>query len=150
MHRNSYLFYIFSGLYRVYRLGQTKPVYIYRLVTSGTMEEVVYNRQITKEAMNHRVIDEEDIDRHFTLEELNHLDRFKYVPEDEPSLIKGDFSDDPLISSLAKNHGKAIVEVVSHNSFFDEFNENEVSEFDVWKCEEEYEKEIEKMENRKF
>uniref|UniRef100_A0AC34FVG4 Uncharacterized protein n=1 Tax=Panagrolaimus sp. ES5 TaxID=591445 RepID=A0AC34FVG4_9BILA len=133
-----------QSLYRVYRLGQTKPVYIYRLVTSGTMEELVYNRQIVKEAMNHRVIDEEDIDRHFTMAQINHLYRFKYVPEDEPPLIKGDFSDDPLISSLVKNYGKAIVEVVSHNSFFDEFNENEVSEYDVVKCEEKYEKEVKK------
>uniref|UniRef100_A0AC35FBG7 Uncharacterized protein n=1 Tax=Panagrolaimus sp. PS1159 TaxID=55785 RepID=A0AC35FBG7_9BILA len=117
-----------QSLYRVYRLGQTKPVFIYRLVTSGTVEEIVYNRQIAKEATGHRVIDEADIDRHFTREELKHLYRFKYVPEDEPPIIKGNFND-----SLT-----AIVAVVSHDSFFDEFNEDEVSEDEVSKFEEIY------------
>uniref|UniRef100_A0AC34F4H8 Uncharacterized protein n=1 Tax=Panagrolaimus sp. ES5 TaxID=591445 RepID=A0AC34F4H8_9BILA len=131
-----------QSLYRVYRLGQTKPVYIYRLVTSGTMEEVVYNRQITKEATCHRVVDEEDINRHFTHEELKHLYRFNYVSANEPTLIVGNFDDDPLIYYMVKKYPKALVEVVSHNSFFDEFNENEVSESDVNQYEEKYEKEM--------
>uniref|UniRef100_A0A914R3B1 Uncharacterized protein n=1 Tax=Panagrolaimus davidi TaxID=227884 RepID=A0A914R3B1_9BILA len=130
-----------QSLYRVYRLGQTKPVFIYRLVTSGTMEEIVYNRQIAKEATGHRVIDEKNINRHFTDEELKHLYRFKYVPEDEPPIIKGNFNDS-LTSHMINKYGSAIVAVVSHNSFFDEFNEDEVSEQDVTKFEEMYDNEI--------
>ena len=37
-----------QAMARVYRQGQKKPCYIYRMFTSGTVEEVVYQRQTQK------------------------------------------------------------------------------------------------------
>lgn len=38
-------------LCRVYRYGQTKPCYIYRLVSDCTMEKKMYDRQVSKQGM---------------------------------------------------------------------------------------------------
>jgi hypothetical protein len=43
---------------RVYRFGQTKPVYIYRLVSTDTMEDKVHRRQLHKEVLSSWVIDD--------------------------------------------------------------------------------------------
>lgn len=59
-----------QALHRCYRYGQTKPVYVYRLLTEGTMEEKVYSRSVNKTNLASRVIDNKDPQRNFTKGEL--------------------------------------------------------------------------------
>lgn len=42
---------------RVYRYGQTKPVFVYRLVTASTIEERIYKQSVHKKSISRRVID---------------------------------------------------------------------------------------------
>ncbi|KAG0589830.1 hypothetical protein KC19_1G051700 [Ceratodon purpureus] len=69
-----------QAIARIWREGQLKPVMIYRLLSTGSIEEKIYQRQIMKGGMSAAV--EGDIDghtkkssigRHFSKEELREL-----------------------------------------------------------------------------
>lgn len=46
-----------QAIFRAYRYGQQKSVFVYRLVASGTMEEKIHMRQLDKQTLSARVVD---------------------------------------------------------------------------------------------
>eukprot|EP00731_Ephydatia_muelleri_P018095 Em0011g135a len=63
-----------QAMARVWRDGQKKQVFIYRLLSTGTIEEKILQRQAHKKALSSCVVDkEEDVERHFSLEDLRKL-----------------------------------------------------------------------------
>jgi DNA repair and recombination protein RAD54B len=46
-----------QALARIYRAGQTRDTYIYRFITTGSIEEKIYQRQISKTTLSGCVID---------------------------------------------------------------------------------------------
>ena len=60
---------------RCWRIGQKKPVpvTVYRLITSGTIEEKIYHRQIFKTVLSNRVLGEGNDLCSFTSTNLNDL-----------------------------------------------------------------------------
>lgn len=65
---------------RAWRLGQTKPVKIYRLMTEGTIEEKIYHRQIFKQFMTNKVLKDPKQRSSYDLSDL--YDLFSFTPGD--------------------------------------------------------------------
>ncbi|CAM6012814.1 unnamed protein product [Sphagnum balticum] len=76
-----------QALFRAWRFGQKKNVYAYRLLASGTMEEKIYNRQVSKEGLAARVLDEHQVGRFFVEDDLEFL---FVLDEDEDGLVFDD------------------------------------------------------------
>jgi DNA excision repair protein ERCC-6 len=55
---------------RAWRIGQTKHVTIYRLITTGTIEEKIYHRQIFKQYLTNRVLNDPQQRRFFKNNDL--------------------------------------------------------------------------------
>ncbi|XP_008441788.2 protein CHROMATIN REMODELING 20 isoform X5 [Cucumis melo] len=68
--------YDLQAIYRAWRYGQTKPVFAYRFLAHGTMEEKIYKRQVTKEGLAARVVDRQQVYRTISREEMLHLFEF--------------------------------------------------------------------------
>ncbi|XP_035548930.1 protein CHROMATIN REMODELING 20 isoform X2 [Juglans regia] len=68
--------YDLQAIYRAWRYGQKKPVFAYRLMAHGTMEEKIYKRQVTKEGLAARVLDRQQVGRTISKEEMLHLFEF--------------------------------------------------------------------------
>uniref|UniRef100_A0A182Q2T2 DNA repair and recombination protein RAD54-like n=1 Tax=Anopheles farauti TaxID=69004 RepID=A0A182Q2T2_9DIPT len=63
-----------QAMARVWRDGQKKPCFIYRLLATGTIEEKIFQRQTHKKALSTTVVDNaEDGERHFTQDDLKDL-----------------------------------------------------------------------------
>jgi DNA excision repair protein ERCC-6 len=58
---------------RVYRLGQTRQVSILRLITAGTIEEKIYHRQIFKQYLTQRILEDPKQTRFFRAADLYDL-----------------------------------------------------------------------------
>nr|CDQ05062.2 BMA-RAD-54 [Brugia malayi] len=63
-----------QAMARVWRDGQKKNCFIYRLLSTGSIEEKMFQRQAHKKALSSCVVDEiSDVARHFSKDQLRHL-----------------------------------------------------------------------------
>ncbi|XP_065058762.1 transcriptional regulator ATRX homolog [Rhopilema esculentum] len=119
-----------QSIFRVYRFGQDKPVYVYRFVSQGTMEQKIYERQINKLALSGRVVDEQQISRHFTDEELRELYVFnaeEYKEGDDTPVPQ--LPADPLLAEvLQRQHPKWIVKYQEHDILLENVEEEQLTE----------------------
>ncbi|XP_033833701.1 transcriptional regulator ATRX-like [Periophthalmus magnuspinnatus] len=125
--------YDIQSIYRVYRFGQQKPVFVYRFLAQGTMEEKIYDRQVTKQSLSNRVVDQQQIERHFTLFELTELYTFKPDLLDDPTSSRGKrmssvVPKDAVLSELLQSCKDHIVSFHEHDSLLDHKEEEELSE----------------------
>ncbi|EDV53661.2 uncharacterized protein Dere_GG12244 [Drosophila erecta] len=115
-----------QSIFRVYRFGQIKPCYIYRLIAMGTMEQKVYERQVAKQATAKRVIDEQQISRHYNQTDLMELYSYELKPSTEremPILPK-----DRLFAEILTEHDKLIFKYHEHDSLLEQEEHENLTE----------------------
>lgn len=63
-----------QALARVWRDGQKKDCFVYRFISTGSIEEKIFQRQSHKQSLSTCVVDSgEDVERHFSLNSLREL-----------------------------------------------------------------------------
>ncbi|XP_077250918.1 protein CHROMATIN REMODELING 20-like isoform X2 [Tasmannia lanceolata] len=119
-----------QAIYRVWRYGQNKPVYAYRLMAHGTMEEKIYKRQVTKEGLAARVVDRQQVHRTMSKEEVLHLfdfgddenavevpekDQEIPVPSNQDTIEVAGFSQQKLLSQGSCSSDKFMENLLSRH-----------------------------------
>ncbi|XP_055674362.1 transcriptional regulator ATRX isoform X2 [Falco peregrinus] len=126
--------YDIQSIFRVYRFGQNKPVFVYRFLAQGTMEDKIYDRQVTKQSLSFRVVDQQQVERHFTMNELTELYTFEPDLLDDPNSEKKKKRDTPMLpkdtilAELLQIHKEYIVGYHEHDSLLDHKEEEELTE----------------------
>jgi hypothetical protein len=78
-----------QAMCRCYRHGQTKPVYVYRLVSKGTMESTIYSQQIHKQGLSKRVVDDCGTEAHYDSSDLKLFFNIRAFKESQKSKNPG-------------------------------------------------------------
>lgn len=68
---------------RAYRLGQKKPVYVYRFLAGGTFEELIFNNAVFKRQLAVRVVDKKTVVRESKKKSSAYLTHVQDVEKDE-------------------------------------------------------------------
>ncbi|RZB45320.1 Protein CHROMATIN REMODELING 20 isoform C [Glycine soja] len=161
--------YDLQAIYRSWRYGQKKPVFAYRLLAHGTMEEKIYKRQVTKEGLAARVVDRQQVHRTISKEEMLHL--FELGDDDNPETLadlsqENEHQDNPILvghslkhtaphsngssysdklmeSLLSKHHPRWIANFHEHESLLQENEEEKLSKEEQDMAWEVYQKSLE-------
>ncbi|CAH1776790.1 unnamed protein product [Owenia fusiformis] len=131
-----------QSIFRVYRFGQVKDVFVYRFLAQGTMEEKIYERQIEKLSLSQRVIDEHQIERHFNSNDLKEL--YNFQPdrlEDKKERPTPKLPKDVILTEILKSKKDHIVSYQEHDSLLEHLVEEELNEDERKAAWEEYENE---------
>ncbi|KAH6636616.1 hypothetical protein F5144DRAFT_187165 [Chaetomium tenue] len=84
---------------RAYRLGQTKPVYVYWLTVGGTFEDTIHNNAVFKAQLAKRVVDKKNPDPWST----RYSDYFKMPREVDQEDLSGSFGHDEVLDVLLES-----------------------------------------------
>ncbi|CAN8012098.1 unnamed protein product, partial [Ixodes pacificus] len=92
----------------------------------GTMEEKIYVRQVAKQSLACRVVDEQQIERHFNAADLMEL--YSFSPESKSNMPTPMVPKDRLLAEMLKRHQHWIVSYHEHDSLLLNLVEEDLTE----------------------
>ncbi|KAJ8660976.1 hypothetical protein O0I10_003198 [Lichtheimia ornata] len=118
---------------RIYRYGQVKPVFVYRLFQYSTIEDVLMSRKLHKRGLASRVVD----NRYFKRQDMKDIQKYYANPVEKEDVPEE--CDDPVLNDLIKAEPRALISIHRPRDVENEeiVNEHELSPEDVKKAKEE-------------
>ncbi|KAF6843325.1 snf2 family helicase [Colletotrichum musicola] len=103
---------------RAYRIGQQKPVYVYKFISGGTFEASMQNRAVFKTQLASRVVDKENPKR-WSKKDHEFLQDRTFSPQQDVSKHVGK---DSVLDSMLRDAdlSKGILDVLPTDTFFEE------------------------------
>ncbi|KAJ2740541.1 hypothetical protein GGI20_005752, partial [Coemansia sp. BCRC 34301] len=118
-----------QAIARAYRYGQTRRVYVYRLMTFGTWEDNLFSNNTFKVAMTRRVVDRQTTGRRNTREDMRRY--YQHPPLVSPTITDGElarlteeYCDDSVFTSLLTRYAPTLAKVVPQATLVAEEEEN--------------------------
>lgn len=114
---------------RVYRYGQQKPCFVYRIVMDACLEKKIYDRQINKQGMSDRVVDECNPDAYLSMKEITKLcyDDEEITEVEDFTNFKEEYKDSVIHTLLDKHSFKLTKKPFQHESLFVDRKEKKLS-----------------------
>ncbi|XP_055838249.1 helicase ARIP4 [Episyrphus balteatus] len=119
-----------QAVHRIYRYGQGKSCFVYRIVMDNCLEKNIYDRQVKKQGMSDRVVDECNPDAHLSIRELTNLcyDKVKEDKNTEFTQPIENFTDAVMRSMLTKHKSILSKEPFYHESLLIDRKEKKLSQ----------------------
>ncbi|KAH0866562.1 hypothetical protein HID58_083773 [Brassica napus] len=127
--------YDLQAIYGAWRYGQKKPVFAYRLMARGTIEEKIYKPQVTKEGRAARVVDRQQVHRNISKEEMLHLFEFDEAEDSQNTSQKVGCCSDKMMENLLQRHNPNLHE---HETLLKENEEEKLTKEEKDKAREVY------------
>lgn len=117
---------------RIYRYGQTKNCYIYRLICDNSYERTIYDRQVSKQGLSHRVVDE--LNPETSIKEIASLLQSFNVEEAPPMQISYETLEaipDQLVKDICTHYTSYLTkEPFQHESLLLDHKESKLTQFE--------------------
>ncbi|KAI0180192.1 hypothetical protein GGR52DRAFT_231783 [Hypoxylon sp. FL1284] len=98
---------------RAYRLGQTKPVFVYRFVCGGTVEEEAMKLQMFKMQLASRIVDKKNL----ITESIQLSQTIEMPTEAEQQDLGQHTGKDSVLDKIVEKHGSGIRAIATINTF---------------------------------
>lgn len=135
-----------QSIFRIFRLGQKKPTYIYRFIAANTMEEGVSKRQVCKTKQALLVIDKKPTTRDFYANEIswNYRDKMHLEPTSSQPVLPND----NVLANVVTKHKDLIYDCQDRDHLFRDNNETGLSLDEQAKAWSEFESEKSKADHK--